>query len=115
MFEPASGSVIAKTILVVPAARPGSHVARCPSVPNRVMTSAEVGRRDHEQQQRGALGAEFLADQGQLGQAATSAAVLGRDGDANESRFRFGPVLYWPITSRSDRLEGLYQYGAIAL
>jgi MoxR-like ATPase len=25
-----------------------------------------------------------------------------------------GPVLYWPITSRSNRLEGLYQYDAIA-
>jgi MoxR-like ATPase len=27
---------------------------------------------------------------------------------------KLGPVLYWPITSRSDRLEGLYQYDAIA-
>ncbi len=25
-----------------------------------------------------------------------------------------GPVLYWPITSRSDRNEGLYAYDAIA-
>ncbi len=27
---------------------------------------------------------------------------------------QMGPVLYWPITSRSDRLEALYQYDAIA-
>lgn len=27
---------------------------------------------------------------------------------------KLGPALYWPITSRSSRLEGLYQYDAIA-
>jgi MoxR-like ATPase len=27
---------------------------------------------------------------------------------------KLGPVLYWPITSRSDRAEGLYEYDAIA-
>jgi hypothetical protein len=50
------------------------------------------GRRDHEQQQRGALRAEFLADQGELGEAAAPAAVLGRDVHANESSFtKLGP------------------------
>jgi hypothetical protein len=52
------------------------------------------GRRDHEQQQRGALRAEFLADQGELGEAAAPAAVLGRDVHANESSFtKLGPQL----------------------
>jgi MoxR-like ATPase len=27
---------------------------------------------------------------------------------------RLGPVLYWPITSRSNRQEGLYEYDAVA-
>ena len=42
MLEPASGSVIAKTIVDVPAARPGSHVLRCSSVPNSAITSAQI-------------------------------------------------------------------------
>jgi hypothetical protein len=45
------------------------------------------GRGHEEQQQRGALRAEFLADQRQFGEAAAPAAVLGRDVHANESGF----------------------------
>ena len=42
VLDPASGSVIAKTTFEVPAARPGSQVLRCSSVPNSLITSAEI-------------------------------------------------------------------------
>src|ERR1035437_153384 len=41
-LEPASGSVIANTILAVPLARPGSQVMRCSPVPNSAIISAEI-------------------------------------------------------------------------
>jgi hypothetical protein len=42
VLEPASGSVMAKTIFVRPLARPGSHSLRCSSVPCSQITSAEI-------------------------------------------------------------------------
>ncbi len=52
------------------------------------------GRRDEQQQQRRALRAEFLADQGQFGQPAATTAVGLGDVDPNESGFtKLGPQL----------------------
>ena len=41
-FEPASGSVIAKAIVIEPSAIPGSHRCFCPSVPNRLITVPQI-------------------------------------------------------------------------
>ena len=42
MLDPAFGSVIAKTTLVRPFARPGSHSLRSSGEPNSPITSAEI-------------------------------------------------------------------------
>ena len=42
MLDPASGSVIAKTTLARPLARPGSHSLRSSGEPNSPITSAEI-------------------------------------------------------------------------
>ena len=41
-FDPASGSVIAKTIRLVPSAMPGSHCFFCSSVPKREITVPQI-------------------------------------------------------------------------
>ncbi len=41
-FDPASGSVIAKAIVVDPSASPGSQRCFCSSVPNRVITVPQI-------------------------------------------------------------------------
>ncbi len=42
VLDPASGSVIAKTMMDVPADRAGSHDFRCSSVPKAVITSPQM-------------------------------------------------------------------------
>ena len=83
-WSPASGSVIAKTILDGAAGQAGQ-----PGL--ALLVGAELGdhlgrdRGRHEQQeQRRARGGDLLADQGELGEAAAAPAVLLGDVDADE-------------------------------
>ena len=76
-FEPASGSVMAKTIFTRAVGDAGQEPLRAaPSVPCLAMIGAGDRRRHHEQQQRAAGRGQLLADDRQFGDAAAAAAVL---------------------------------------
>jgi hypothetical protein len=78
LFEPASGSVIAKAILA-PVARPGSHALRCSSVPNRAISSPQMAAETR-------MSSSGLADDRELGDAASAAPVVLGQVDAEEAQ-----------------------------
>ena len=101
LLDPASGSVIAKTILLVPLARPGSQRARCSgdAVGGDDLTGDGAG--DEQQEQRGPVGRRLLADDGELGQPGAAPAVLLGQVDAEEA------VVAEGVPQLGGRLAGL--------